>query len=187
MKIVVFGGSFNPIHVGHAIMASTVAAMPDVDEVWMMVSPQNPFKVNSHLMPEDFRLKLARLAMQDCEGVKVSDFEFHLERPSYTYKTLKALQSKYPEHSFRILIGSDNWQLFHNWRDADKIISEFGIVIYQRPDCKVEGPFPKNVRLLENVPLVMLSSTYIREKLGNGESIDFLVPEKIKKELWKMK
>lgn len=187
MRIVIFGGSFNPIHTGHAIMASSVASLPDVDEVWMLVSPQNPWKDDKELMPEGFRLSLACKAMSQCEGVKVSDYEFHLERPSFTYKTLKSLAADYPEHEFVLLIGSDNWAQFEKWKDYDKIISEFGIVIYQRPDCKVKGPFPANVRLLEDLPMILLSSTYIRKKMKKGESIDYLVPEIIKNELWKMK
>lgn len=191
MRIAVFGGSFNPIHTGHCIIASTVASQPDIDEVWLMVSPQNPFKDEKELMSEKDRLKLAELAVSECPGVKVCDLEFSLPKPSYTYKTLLALRNKYPEHEFILLIGSDNWKVFQGWKDYDKILSEFEIVIYQRPDSKVSGPFPNGVKLLEDVPVMFMSSSYIRNRLRHGERIDYLVPDNIKekliKELWKQK
>ncbi|MDE6717992.1 MAG: adenylyltransferase/cytidyltransferase family protein, partial [Muribaculaceae bacterium] len=106
MRIVVYGGSFNPVHAGHAMIASVVAGREDVDEVWMMVSPQNPFKTDMRLMPEQERLRLVKLVADTAEGIKASDFEFRLSRPSYTYKTLCALRDAYPQHTFRLLVGS---------------------------------------------------------------------------------
>jgi len=179
MRIAVFGGSFNPIHTGHAMIAMTAAEESDIDEVWLMVSPRNPLKEESSLMDERERLHMARLVARECKGVEASDFEFGLPRPSYTYKTLCALREKYPEHDFRLLIGSDNWIGFEKWRDPEKIISEFGVIIYQRPDCKAEGPFPVGVRLLENVPMMMISSSYIRERIVEGKPIRFLVPDSV--------
>ena len=183
MRIAIFGGSFNPVHTGHTLMASEVAKSGIADEVWMMVSPQNPLKSDSSLMPEGDRLKLVKLVAQECEGVRASDFEFGLPRPSYTYNTLCRLREHYPEHDFKILIGSDNWHLFDRWRDSERIISEFGVIIYQRPDDKVEGPFPEGVTLLENLPMMLISSTYIREQMDQGKDIRFLVPDVVYKEL----
>lgn len=185
MRIGVFGGSFNPIHIGHCMIASMAASTETIDEVWVMVSPQNPLKSESGLIPEQERLRLARLALEDCRDVKVSDFEFHLPKPTYTYSTLRALKKEYPQHDFRLLIGSDNWLLFNKWRDSEKIISEFGIVIYIRPDYPIEGKLPENVEVLEGMPQLFLSSTMIRSRLEQGLPIDYLVPEKIKSELWK--
>lgn len=183
MRVAVFGGSFNPVHTGHAIIASTVAKREDVDEVWMMVSPRNPLKQDSALMPEEDRLRMVRDVAEEVEGVKCSDFEFTLPRPSYTYNTLRKLSETYPEHEFTLLIGSDNWKIFDRWRDYEKIIDEFGVIIYQRPDSPVKGPFPRGVRLMDNVPLLMISSTYIRDCLKRGEDVRFLVPDCVYKDL----
>lgn len=183
MRIAVFGGSFNPVHTGHAIIASSVAALMEIDEVWMMVSPQNPLKADRQLMPEKERLGLVRLVADECQGVVASDFEFSLPRPSFTYNTLCRLRERFPEHDFSILIGSDNWKEFHRWRDADRIISEFGVIIYQRPDAIVAPPFPNGVILLEGLPMMMISSTYIRELMAEGRDFRFLVPDVVYKEL----
>lgn len=180
MNVAIFGGSFNPIHVGHAIMAEMAGAQEGVDEVWLMVSPQNPFKVDSRLAPEDERLAMSRLVAQDCTNVKASDFEFALPRPSYTYDTLRALQDAYPQHHFMIVIGSDNWLVFDKWRDSDKIISEFGVLVYQRPDAPANPEtMPPNVRVIENVPQVLVSSTMIRQMLKENKNVNFLVPPKV--------
>ncbi|MDE6296247.1 MAG: nicotinate-nucleotide adenylyltransferase [Muribaculaceae bacterium] len=183
MNIVVFGGSFNPVHTGHAMMASVVASLNDVDEVWMMVSPQNPLKISKELMDENDRFRLVKMVADISNSVVASDFEFTLSRPSYTYKTLKALKENFPEHNFKLLIGSDNWKDFNLWRDTDKIIKEFGVIIYQRPDVPVSGPFPEGVRLLDNVPMMLISSTYIREALKQGRDVRFMVPDIIYDEL----
>ncbi|MBD5328422.1 MAG: nicotinate-nucleotide adenylyltransferase [Bacteroides sp.] len=183
MRIAVFGGSFNPVHTGHAIIASSVAALPEIDEVWMMVSPQNPLKVDKKLMPEEERLRLVQLVAGECQHVKASDFEFSLPRPSFTYNTLCRLRERFPQHDFSILIGSDNWRVFNHWRDADRIISEFGVIIYQRPDVVVEPPFPNGVTLLEGLPMMMISSTYVRELMAAGRDFRFLVPDVVYKEL----
>lgn len=179
MNIAVFGGSFNPIHTGHAMIASQASQQPGVDEVWLMVSPQNPLKHDADLMPEEERLALARLVADECKGVRTSDFEFRLPRPSYTYNTLCRLRDAYPEHTFRLLIGSDNWNIFSRWRNSEKIISEFGVIIYPRPDAPAIPPFPENVELLNNLPLMLVSSTYIRESLKHGRDIRFLVPDAV--------
>ncbi|MDE7413364.1 MAG: nicotinate-nucleotide adenylyltransferase [Muribaculaceae bacterium] len=179
MNIVIFGGSFNPIHIGHMIIAETVSQLPDVDEVWIMVSPQNPLKSQSGLASEEDRLRLAEKALERVNGVKVSDFEFTLSRPSYTYKTLCELKRLYPQHEFRILIGSDNWDLFSKWRNSEEILRQFGVIVYQRPDCRSSGPFPDNVKILDGVPLILLSSTYIRNKIKEGKDVRFMIPDVI--------
>ena len=183
MRIAIFGGSFNPVHTGHAMIASEVAQLECVDQVWMMVSPRNPLKIDSELMPEEERLKLVRLVAEESDGVVGSDFEFSLPRPSFTYNTLCRLKEAYPEHEFRLLIGSDNWKIFDQWRESEKIISEFGVIIYQRPDAKVFPPFPEGVTLLEDLPMMMISSTYIRERMRSGHDVRFLVPDIVYKEL----
>lgn len=187
MRIAVFGGSFNPVHIGHAIVANAAARSEEIDEVWMMVSPQNPLKDERELMPENERLRLVELVASESRGVKGSDFEFNLPRPSYTYSTLCHLRDAYPQHEFKILIGSDNWKVFDKWRDAGKIIEEFGVVIYERPGYIVEPPFPNGVSILKDVPVMMISSTYVRELMDKGEDFRFLVPDVVYKELNKWK
>lgn len=165
------------------MIASGVAQQENIDEVWMMVSPQNPLKPNKELWPQEERLRLVRLVANETENVKASDFEFTLPLPSYTYKTLCELRKAFPQHNFRLLIGSDNWKIFNKWRNSERIISEFGVIIYQRPDAKATPPFPANVVLLENLPMMMISSTYIRERLKAGYDIRFLVPDVVYNEL----
>lgn len=183
MRVAVFGGSFNPIHTGHALIASSVAESGEADEVWLMVSPQNPLKQDRMLMPEIVRFRLAAKVTEMCKGVKASDFEFHLPRPSYTYNTLCKLKENFPEDQFILLIGSDNWKIFDKWMNSDKIISEFGVLIYQRPDDPATGPFPEGVKVIDNVPQMLVSSTLIRERLKKGKDIRFLVPDVIYNEV----
>lgn len=183
MNIAVFGGSFNPVHTGHAMIASAVAQQHGVDEVWMMVSPQNPLKPDKEMMPEEERLKLVKLVAEECPGVVASDFEFNLPRPSFTYNTLCRLRETYPQHNFRLLIGSDNWNIFNRWKESEKIISEFGVIIYQRPDAPAAPPFPDNVSLLKDVPMMMISSTYIRERIKKGYDVRFLLPDVVYNEM----
>ncbi len=135
--IAVYGGSFDPVHTGHTMIASQVASLPGVDEVWLMVSPENPFKQGRRMAPEARRLEMARLAVADLDNVEVSDFEFSLPRPSYTYNTLRALRDAYPDCTFRIIIGADNWRDFAAWRSGREIASEFGVIVYPRPDTPI--------------------------------------------------
>lgn len=186
-RIAVFGGSFNPIHTGHAMIAMVAAGLEDIDEVWLMVSPRNPLKEEKSLMDENLRYELASIAVEDCPGVVASDFEFGLERPSYTYHTLCALRERYPGHRFSLLIGSDNWNSFQQWRYPERIIEEFGVIIYQRPDYPAEGPFPTGVRLLEDVPMMLLSSTYIRKRISEGKPVNYLLPDNVARRILEMK
>ncbi len=132
MKIGIFGGTFNPIHLGHTALASYICNLGLVDEVWLMVSPQNPFKRDHQLLDEAIRLRLATLAVQDFPRLRASDFEFHLPRPSYTYVTLRELSRAYPDDAFSLIIGADNWDAFPKWRNADDILAHYPIIVYPR-------------------------------------------------------
>ncbi|MDE6339986.1 MAG: nicotinate-nicotinamide nucleotide adenylyltransferase, partial [Muribaculaceae bacterium] len=123
MNIGIFGGSFDPIHTGHAIIANYASQWEALDEVWLMVSPQNPLKEDNTLSSEDMRCEMAEIVAKDCANVRVSRFEQKLPKPSYSYRTLSLLREKYPEHTFTLIIGSDNWQEFPRWRANDRIIS----------------------------------------------------------------
>ena len=132
MRIGIFGGTYNPIHLGHTALASYICNLGLVDEVWLMVSPQNPFKQDHQLLDEAVRLRLATLAVQDFPRLRASDFEFHLPRPSYTYVTLQELTRTCPDDTFSLIIGADNWEKFPGWRNADDILARYPLIVYPR-------------------------------------------------------
>ena len=175
----IYGGSFNPIHVGHIALARSLVARGLVDEVWLMVSPCNPLKAQSGLAPDHWRLRLAQAAVSDVEGVCASDFEFALPRPSYTYDTLKALERTHPDCRFALLIGADNWLSFDRWARPDFIRANFPILVYPRPGCPLDSQALSPGVSCVDMPLYDLSSTEIRRRLAVGESVRGLVPESI--------
>ncbi len=178
-RICVFGGSFNPLHNGHVALAKAVLGEGLADEVWLMVSPQNPLKHGGGLLPDAVRLEMARLGVEGVEGVRVSDFEFHLPRPSYTWKTLDALREAYPHCVFSLLVGGDNWALFSRWARHDYILKNYDVIVYPRTgEAFAEEGLPPRVTCLR-APLLDVSSTQIRGRLGRGESIVGLVPQKV--------
>ena len=168
--IAIFGGSFNPIHTGHIALAQAVQKQCGLDEVWLMVSPQNPLKRNdSDLLDDHLRLQIAQKALEDVEGVKACDYEFSLPKPSYTWNTLQHLSKDYPEDTFMLLIGGDNWAHFHRWRHWNDILWHHDIIVYPRDEYR--GTI--------DVPLLPISSTEIRQRVRAGESIKGLVPESV--------
>ena len=165
-----FGGSFNPIHNGHIALAQAVLRQCALDEVWLMVSPQNPLKRHdADLLDDHLRLEMARIALEGVEGVKACDYEFRLPKPSYTWNTLQHLSKDYPDCTFSLLIGGDNWAHFQRWRNWQEIMAHHEVIAYPRDE------YPGTIDL----PLIDLSSTEIRQRLRNGESIDDLVPQSI--------
>ena len=175
MKIGIYGGSFNPIHFGHIGLAKWVVENTDLDEVWLMVSPNNPLKDKSILANEQERLAAAKeaigdglLAIGDEAGkrIRVSDFEFHLPRPTYTANTLRALAREYPEHKFTLIIGEDNLQIFDKWRESDYLLNQFRIFVYPRHGCPAYTiPPAKEMHILHNAPYFDISSTELRKNL----------------------
>jgi len=179
MRIAIFSGSFNPVHNGHLVIAREVIAQGLADDLWFLVSPQNPFKRDVDLMAEEDRLKMVELAIENEQGMKVSDFEFHLPRPSYTIHTLEKLKITYPQHEFSLLIGGDNLAIIHKWVEYRRIITEFGLIVYPRPGFQIkEKSRIPNIRFV-SAPLIDISATEIRRKLAKGESIEGMVPEKV--------
>ena len=158
----IFGGSFNPIHNGHISLAQQLKEREGLDEVWLMVSPQNPLKHADDLLDDEARLEMARKALEGVEGIIASDYEMHLPKPSYTWNTLQALSRDYPEREFVLMIGGDNWQLFDKWYRADDIKKNYRIVVYTRT--------PGDAGFID------ISSTEIRQRIRNGRSIRKLVP-----------
>lgn len=177
----IYGGSFNPIHVGHVALARYVIEHGLVDEVWLMVSPQNPLKPQEGLLDETLRLHLAEKALSCEQNIHASDFEFHLSRPSYTWHTLESLAAAYPERSFSLMIGGDNWQSFDKWFRHDDILKQYPIIVYPRADsiCRPQ----EGVTIIE-APLLKVSSTMIRNRIREGQSIRGLVPDCVVDEVY---
>jgi nicotinate-nucleotide adenylyltransferase len=180
MRIGIYSGSFDPIHCGHAMVANYASQWGGVDEVWLMVSRLNPLKKDGCPPAADaHRLRMAQMVAEECNGVKASDFELELPEPSYTYVTLKKLQERYPEHSFVLIIGSDNWVNLGRWRDAGKIIREFGLLIYPRPGFETPHTPPPGVTVLGDGPTAHISSSFVRQAIGDGANINFFVPVRV--------
>ena len=169
MRIGIFGGSFNPIHTGHTRLGQWLVRKNYVDELWFMVSPLNPLKQNStELLPDGLRLQLAQLAVEGKAGLRVSDFEMHLPRPSYMVHTLAQLCQAYPQHEFLLIIGADNWLRFNQWRNSEEIMLHHRLLVYPRPGYALDtASMPQGVSLVAT-PLFNISSTQIRQAIANG-------------------
>ena len=166
MKIGIYGGSFNPIHFGHIGLAKWVLGNTDLDELWLMVSPNNPLKDKSILADEHERLVAAKEAIKDIPGLVASDFEFALPRPNYTANTLRALAQAYPEHEFTLIIGEDNLSIFDKWREYQYILDNYRVFVYPRHgNSTYTLPHAKDLRVLTGAPYFDISSTELRQKL----------------------
>lgn len=176
-KIGIYGGSFNPVHFGHIGLAKWVVEHTGLDEVWLMVSPNNPLKDQAQLADEQERLEGVKRAIKGIAGLRASDFEFGLPRPSYTANTLRELTKAYPEHQFSLVIGEDNWRIFNQWKEWEFIWEHFPIFVYPRRDAKppnvnangacghsecLEHTNKENVNFLKDAPYFDISSTEIR-------------------------
>ena len=177
MNIGLFGGSFNPIHNGHVRLAKALLQEAGLDEVWFMVSPQNPFKQNQQLLDDNKRFRLVQIALKDEPHLKACNFEFNQPKPSYTWNTLQALQEAYPDDQFTILIGGDNWAAFDKWYRYEDILHHYPIVVYPREGSEITGfefQVP-NIKIVKT-PLINISSTQIRQRIQAGKSVRGLVP-----------
>jgi len=183
IKTGLYGGTFNPIHNGHIQLSQALLDMRLIDEMWLLVSPQNPFKVNQKLLDDNARLQLARLAVKDIPNLTVSDYEFHLPRPSYMVHTLEHLRNEFPEREFILIIGADNWERFPMWYKSEEILAHHKVIVYPRTGYKLEN-VPDGVTIAET-PLIDISSTALRESLKNpdyhGEGLHPAVWEEIKR------
>lgn len=182
MRIGLYFGSFNPIHLGHLIIANTVLEAAKLKKVWFVLSPQNPLKEKKSLLPEYDRLHLLNLAIEDNAQFQPSTIEFDLPQPSYTIDTLTYLKEKYPSHEFVLIMGGDQIASLHKWKNYQKLLADNEIIIYKRNDedqlPKEWNSLAKHITLLD-VPLFPISSTLIRQKVKAKKSIHYLVPEKV--------
>lgn len=179
MKIGLFGGSFNPIHNAHVSLAQTIRKETGLDEVWFLVSPHNPLKQSSALIDEDVRLEMVRIALEGREGLVASDYEFRLPRPSYTWNTLQHLRQDFPDNEFSIIIGGDNWKLFHKWAHYEDILRDYPVIVYPRSESDIDSAtLPDTVHLV-NTPKMDVTSTMIREMIAQGEDFSSFVDPKV--------
>jgi nicotinate-nucleotide adenylyltransferase len=178
-KIGLFFGSFNPIHMGHLIIANIMAQNTDLDKVWLVVSPQNPFKPSKGLLHEFDRYDLVKAAIADNYKLEASDVEFHLPKPSYTIHTLAYLTEKYPNKEFKVIIGEDNLENFTKWKNHEQILAQFGLYVYPRPHVTNSDLKRHPQVTIVEAPMIDISATYIRNCIKNNKSIRYLVPETV--------
>jgi nicotinate-nucleotide adenylyltransferase len=183
-KVGLYLGTFNPIHIGHLVIANFMATHTDLDEVWLVVSPQNPLKKAGDLLPDHHRLQMTRLAIKDNDKLKVSDIEFGLPLPSYTYLTLRQLKLDYPDTEFQLIMGEDNLRILDQWRNYEEILANYAIKVYPRISEKEEsgeeplGKFKGDIELCQ-APMMKISSTFIRLSIRNHKDVRYLMPDAV--------
>lgn len=179
MKIGLYFGSFNPIHIGHLVIANHIQQFSELDQVWFVVSPQNPFKKSSSLANDYDRLNLVNLAIEDYPNLRASNVEFGLPKPSYTIDTLVVLNEKYPEHEFALIMGMDNLTSFHKWKNHEQILKHYSIFVYPRIGS-TEGEWANHPKIqIVDAPIMEISSTFIRQSIKDKKNIKPLLPEKV--------
>lgn len=188
MKVGLFFGSFNPIHIGHLVIANHMVEFSSLDQVWLVVTPHNPFKNKSTLLDNYQRLEMVYRATQDYAKLKPSDIEFNLPQPNYTINTLVHLQEKYPQHEFALIMGEDNLKSFHKWKNYELILENHQIYVYPRFSFQtLENPYidHKNIHVIK-APLMELSSTFIRQAIKDGKNVQPMLPQHVWKYLDEM-
>ncbi|GAB3922899.1 nicotinate (nicotinamide) nucleotide adenylyltransferase [Mucilaginibacter myungsuensis] len=181
MKIGLFFGSFNPIHIGHLIIANYMANHTTLDKVWLVVSPQNPFKKYGDLVNTYDRLEMAKLATENADNISVSDVELKLPQPSYTIDTLAHLKEQYPQHEFAIIMGSDNLASLHKWKNYKLILRDYQIYVYPRPGYENAELASHPSVTITMTPQMELSATFIRKSITEGKNIQYFVPDPVLK------
>ncbi len=182
MKIGLYFGSFNPIHIGHLIIANHVLTHCDVDRIWFVVSPQNPLKESASLLNEKSRYYMVQVAIEHEPKFKASNIEFSLPRPSYTIDTMTHLQEKYPQHHFSIIMGGDSFQNIKKWKNYEKLLEQYKIIVFQRPGFDLDLTLSSQIEITK-APLLDISSTYIRGLIKEKKSIRYLVTDEVMEEI----
>jgi len=179
MNIGIFPGSFNPVHIGHLALANYVVEYGEFDEIWFLITPQNPLKKKSELMEQEFRLELLEKAIGDYPKFKPCTIEWNMPQPAYTINTLQKLRVMFPENEFELIIGSDNWEIIHRWKDYQVILKNFKTWIYPRLGTgKIIFNHP-NVHMIKGAPKMEISSSFIRKAIRRGKDVRFLLPKGI--------
>lgn len=178
LKIGLYFGSFNPVHIGHMAIANYLVEYGGIDQLWFVVSPQNPHKKKENLLNDYDRLEMMHLAVGDDPRFRVSDIEYRLPKPSYTIDTLTHLSEKYPTHQFFIIMGSDNLASFHKWKNSESIQQNYNILVYPRPGFDRSSVTQKNIRIVE-APLMEISSTMIRNALRERHDMRHFMPPRV--------
>jgi nicotinate-nucleotide adenylyltransferase len=188
MKIGLFFGTFNPIHVGHLIIANHLAQHPDIDQVWLVVTPHNPHKEKSTLLADYLRLDMVRDAIYDSPQLKACDIEFHLAKPNYTISTLTHLQEKYPNDEFSLLLGADNLRSFQKWYNWEQILTHHKLYVYPRiaeaeTELNLSNELSQhpNIELVKDVPILGISASFVRSQLAAGKDCSFILTEPVSK------
>jgi nicotinate-nucleotide adenylyltransferase len=176
MHIGLFFGSFNPIHVGHMVLANYMASFTDLEQVWFVVSPHNPLKEKSSLLNQNQRLHMVNLAIGDHQKLRSSNIEFGLSQPSYTINTLAHLKEKYPKHTFSLIMGEDNLESLHKWKNYEEILKNHKIYVYPRSGSNSEMLKNNSNVILTNAPIIGISSTMIRQAIKDKKEVSFFVP-----------
>jgi nicotinate-nucleotide adenylyltransferase len=181
MKVGLYFGTFNPIHIGHLIIANHFAEYSGLDQIWMVVTPHNPLKKKDTLLDDYQRLQLVFLATEEYPKIKPSDIEFKLPQPNYTVNTLAYLQEKYPQYIFSLIMGEDNLKSLHKWKNYDIILQNYEVYVYPRISTELENSKFKNNPKIQfiDAPIVEISSTFIRENIKNKKNVRPLLPEKV--------
>ena len=181
MKIGLYFGTFNPIHIGHLIIANHMAEFSNLDQIWMVVTPHNPLKKKSTLLDDYHRLQMVHLATEDFPKIKPSDIEFKLLQPNFTVNTLVHLEEKYPNYEFSLIMGEDNLKSFHKWKNYEIILAHHEIYVYPRLSVEEDVLKLKNHPKIHFVaaPVVEISSTFIRENIKNGKNVKPLLSSKV--------
>ena len=185
IRTALFGGTFNPLHNGHLAIAQSVLEQGLADEVWILITPCNPWKKDQALLDDRLRYDMVAQAVKEMDGVRASDYEFKLDKPSYTANTLRRISADYPDREFILTIGADNWVKFHNWREADFILKNYPIIVYPRQGYPIEN-VSGNVTLLD-CTLMDISSTQIRQMVQDGTPINELVPASVARTILDLK
>ena len=185
MEIGLYFGSFNPIHHGHLIIASHILYNSNLDQLWFVVSPQNPLKQSAGLLNEYHRLYLVQLSVEEEKNMRAIDIEFKLPKPSYTINTLTYLVEKYPDHSFSVIMGSDSFQNISRWKNYEQLLKNYPIYIYPRSGSSEIEKYTNARVTVVKAPILEISATQIRNNIKEGKSIRFLVPDKVREEIEK--
>lgn len=173
----ILGGTFNPVHIGHIILASYIVQWKYVDRVWLVLSPLNPLKQGADILPDTIRMEMLEKAVSDIDGVEPCDIELSMPRPSYTIDTLHKLAATYPDKDFKLIIGSDNRLIFDRWRDYDKILAEFGVLVYPRLGYEITEDAKYERMRHVHAPIIEISSTMIRQGIADGRDMRAFVPK----------